>query len=49
MCYEGLKCLFGSAGGIMSINWSESNKEFGTVSATKETTLSLWCFGVNIS
>lgn len=40
---------YGSAGAIMSVKWSESSKEFGIVSTTKGTTLSLWCFGVDIS
>lgn len=44
-----LNVSFGSAGGIMSIKWPESNKELGTVSATKVPTLSLWCFAVNVS
>lgn len=44
-----LNVSYGSAGAIMTVKWSESSKEFGIVSTTKETTLSLSCFGVDIS
>lgn len=48
LLWRTLEVYYGFAGGIMSTKWSEGSKEFGIVSTTKETTLSLWYSGVNI-